>query len=427
MGHPLIRPQQDARTGAHEPLDVMRQLLETAFAEGDPRRLLYDERWNHGSSSPHARESAMKITRITIGHHRLPLDPPFEAAWDSRPRRHFDATIVRVAIDEGLVGIGSGDAMPGFPGHEELFVGQDPRDLERHFRVIDNLSFHYGRCWPLDVALWDLFGKITGQPCWRLLGAASGRVRTYASSGHARAPDELAELAERCLEEGFPAMKVRFSRPDWREEIAGIEAVRRKVGERIVLMVDANQAWRMPWDTRPAPSLKDALELARALEGHGVYWLEEPLHRGDLDGMAALCRASRLRVAGGEMARELHELRLLIERGCLDVLQPDATLIGGLSGLARIGRLAAARGLAFTPHTWGNGIGLLANAHLAAGLGACRYLEFPYDPAGFDIERRDFMLSEPLRTDAAGWLDLPDRPGLGLELDEERLRSTALA
>jgi L-alanine-DL-glutamate epimerase-like enolase superfamily enzyme len=370
---------------------------------------------------------AMKIASITISHHRLPLDPPFEAAWDSRPRRHFDATIVRVATDEGLIGIGSGDAMPGFVGHEELFLGQDPRDLDRHFRVIDNLSFHYGRCWPLDVALWDLFGKITGQPCWRLLGAATNRLRAYASSGSRRSPDALADLAARYLDEGFPAMKVRFSRPDWRDELAGIEAIRKRLGDRIVLMVDANQAWRMPWDTRPPPSLKDALELARALEEHGVYWLEEPLHRGDLDGMAALRRASRLRVAGGEMARELHDLRLLIERDCLDVLQPDAVLVGGLSGLARVGRLTAARGLAFTPHTWGNGIGLLANAHLAAGLGACPYLEFPYDPAGFGIERRDFMLSTPIRTDAAGWLHLPDLPGLGVELDEERLRSTALA
>lgn len=366
----------------------------------------------------------MRITGIRLTHHRLPLDPPFEPAWDSRPRRHFDASVVRIETDTGHVGIGSGDAMPGFPGHEELFVGQDPRDLDRHFRVIDNLSFHYGRCWPLDVALWDLFGKIAGQPCWRLLGGASPRLRLYASAGRARQPQELAELAQHLLDTGFGAMKVRFANPDWRTDVTGVEAIRKALGDRIVLMVDANQAWRMPWDVREPWTLKDAIAVARALEVLDVYWLEEPLHRGDLEGMTALRHSTRLRIAGGEMAREVHDLRMLVERGCLDVLQPDAVLTGGITGLARIGRLAQSRGLAFTPHTWGNGVGLMANAHLAAGLGTAPWLEFPYDPDGWPIERRDFLLSEPIRPDK-GWLSLPETPGLGIELDEDRLAATA--
>ena len=101
---------------------------------------------------------------------------------------HFDATIVRVTTDTGLVGVGSGDRMLGFEGHENLFVGQDPLALERHYRVLSNIDFHYGRCWPLDLALWDLAGKILGQPCWKLLGGLSRRVRAYASAGTLRDP-----------------------------------------------------------------------------------------------------------------------------------------------------------------------------------------------------------------------------------------------
>jgi L-alanine-DL-glutamate epimerase-like enolase superfamily enzyme len=368
----------------------------------------------------------MKITKIRQSHHTLALDPPFHASWDSRPRTIFEVSLVRIETDEGLVGIGSGDAMPGFAGHEELFVGRDPRDVERHFRIVENLSFHYGRCWPLDVALRDLLGKIAGQPCWRLLGAASPRLRVYASLGTPREPADLAAQAERLVSEGFCAMKVRFSGPDWRAEVGGIEAIRKVLGDRIVLMVDANQAWRMPWDVSPAWTLKDALTVARALEELDVFWLEEPLHRGDLEGMAALRDRMRIRIAGGEMARELHDLRLLIERGCLDVLQPDAVLIGGLSGLRDIARMAQGRGIAFTPHTWGNGIGLMANAELTAGVGGGPYLEFPYDPPGWTLERRDFPLAAPIRIDRDGWLTLPETPGLGLELDEERLAATAL-
>ena len=108
--------------------------------------------------------SGVTITGIEITHHRLPLDPPFRAAWDSAPRVKFDATIVRVHTSAGVTGIGSGDLMLGFVGHEHLFVGQDPMAIERHYRTLSHLSFHYGRCWPLDLALWDLAGKLTGQP-----------------------------------------------------------------------------------------------------------------------------------------------------------------------------------------------------------------------------------------------------------------------
>ena len=113
----------------------------------------------------------MRITGIRLSHHRLPLDPPFDASWDPRPRTDFHATILRVETDQGLTGIGSGDSMPGFAGHEALFIGRDPRDMERHWRVIDSLSLHYGRCWPLDIALWDLAGQIEGLPCWKIMGS----------------------------------------------------------------------------------------------------------------------------------------------------------------------------------------------------------------------------------------------------------------
>lgn len=368
----------------------------------------------------------MRISKISLTQHRLPLDPPFRPAWDTRPRAGFDVTIVRVETDEGLVGVGSGDAMPGFAGHEELFLGRDPRDLERHFRIIDSLSFHYGRCWPLDLALWDLFGKLTGQPCWRLLGGARADLRVYASSAVMRPPEAMRDLAEHILAAGFEALKVRFAGPDWRRELAGIEAIRSAVGDALTLMVDANRAWQMPWGVREPPDFKDALALARALEDLDVFWLEEPLQRGDFAGQAELRSRTWLRIAGGEMAREVHDLEAMIAHRAIDVIQPDASLIGGITGLARIAKLAAARGIAFTPNTWGNGITLLANAQLAAGVGAGPYLEYPYDPDGWTIDRRDFPLAAPV-VQLNGILELPEAPGLGIELDEDRLRATRLA
>ena len=368
----------------------------------------------------------MKIAGIEISHHRLPLDPPFQAAWDSQPRTRFDATIVRVRTDEGPVGIGSGDLMLGFAGHAHLFIGRDPLDLERHHRVLDNLSFHYGRCWPLDIALWDLFGKIEGQPCFRLLSGRQDRVRAYASTGTLRSPTALADAAEAYLARGFKAMKIRFRRGDWRSDVRALEAVRRRLGGRLDLMVDCNQGWRMPWDTEPPWTLDTALEVARELARLDIYWMEEPLHRSDRDGMRRLRELSGLRIAGGEMNRELYEFRDLIHDRCLDVLQPDATLVGGLTGLRSVARMASDAGVAFTPHTWGNGIGVLANAHLAAGAGDGSYLEFPFDPPEWGLERRDFVLERPFDVDADGWVMLEDKPGLGCVLNEELLTRTRL-
>jgi len=368
--------------------------------------------------------SGHRIAAIAISHHRLPLDPPFNASWDTKPRAHFDATVVRVTTNTGLAGIGSGDRMLGFEGHEDLFVGQDPLALERHNRILSNIDFHYGRCWPLDLALWDLAGKILNAPCWKLLGGRSNRVRAYASSGTLRDPRAQGEAAERYLAQGYRALKLRFHRGDWHEDVRALEAVRARVGEKLQLMVDCNQGWRMSWDTETPWTFKDALVVARELERLKVYWMEEPLHRSDYDGMRALRATTDVRIAAGEMTRQIHELRDLITGGCVDVVQPDAALVGGITGLRRIAILAEEHHLTFTPHTWTNGMGVTANAHLAAGLADAPFFEFPFDPPEWSLERRDFMMAAPLTADREGWIGLSDAPGMGYTLDEARLKAT---
>ena len=367
-----------------------------------------------------------KIDAIEISHHRLPLDPPFRASWDTKPRVHFDATVVRVRTDTGLEGVGSGDLMVGFAGHENLFIGRDPLAIERHYRVLSHIDFHYGRCWPLDLALWDLAGKITGQPCWKLLGGLSRKVRAYASSGTLRTPTETADVAERMLSEGFPALKLRFHRGDWRDDIRALEAVRARLGDKIDLMVDCNQGWRMAWDTQAPWSYKDAIVVARELERLKVYWMEEPLHRADASGMRSLREAVDIRIAGGEMTRSLSEFRDLIDGRCLDVLQPDVALVGGITGCRRVALMAQEHNLVFTPHTWTNGMGVTANAHLCGGCADAPFLEFPYDPPEWSLDRRDFPMAKPLTVDAEGWIDLGLAPGMGYSLDEERLARTRI-
>jgi L-alanine-DL-glutamate epimerase-like enolase superfamily enzyme len=368
----------------------------------------------------------MKIAKIELSHHAIDLDPPFRASWDPVPRRRFVVDLVRVTTESGLTGVGAGDPMPGLHGNEHLFIGQDARALGRHFKIIDNLSFFYGRLWPLDIALWDLFGQITRQPVWRLLGGTSGRVPCYASSGTLREPKAMAAQAEEFARRGFRWMKVRFHEQNWHRDVAKIEAIRAAVGGSMELMVDCNQGWRMPWDASPSWTLKDALAVARALEPLGVFWLEEPLHRADVAGMKALRDATPIRIAGGELARDMESMRSWIREGCVDVLQTDAVCGGGISGLNELFREARAAGIAFTPHTWGNGIGLLANAHLVAGLGPMLPLEFPYDPPEWTTARRDHGLVAPVEADADGCIELGEAPGLNVQLDEAALAATRI-
>ncbi|MBV8404223.1 MAG: mandelate racemase/muconate lactonizing enzyme family protein, partial [Gammaproteobacteria bacterium] len=121
------------------------------------------------------------------------------------------------------------------------------------------------------------------------------------------------------------------------------------------------------------------------------------------------------------------ELRELIERGCADVVQPDVALVGGITGLRRIALMAQEHGIAFTSHTWTNGMGVTANAHLVAGLTDAPFLEYPFDPPEWSLQRRDFLMTEPLRADAKGWIQLSDAPGMGYLPDEARLLATRIS
>ncbi len=364
----------------------------------------------------------MKIDHIEIRHYRIPLDPPFLASWDPNPRKTFTNTVVRVRAG-GLEGVGSGDAMLGFPGHEHLFIGQDPFAIERHVRILDNLQFHYGRMWPLEVALWDLMGKISGQPLWKLLGGRTNRLPLYASCGERKSPRERAASVKQLKALGYPALKIRFHDADPRKDLAVIAAVREAIGSEMHILVDANQGWQMPWDASPTWDFKTALWVADALAELGVFWLEEPLHRHDYAGLAQLRRRAKLRIAGGEGNREYADLRQYLQQGCFDVYQPDVVWCTGVLRARQLAGEVQAAGALYTPHTWGDGLVLLANLHVSAALSTAPFVEFPFDPPHWTPERRDFILPKPLLPSGAGVIDLPDTPGLGVSLNWEALEA----
>jgi L-alanine-DL-glutamate epimerase-like enolase superfamily enzyme len=358
----------------------------------------------------------MKITAIRLIRMSLPLDPPFSAAWDPNPRTSFAATLVEVQTDTGVTGVGSGDTMDGFEAFEHLFLGTDPLQILNQVRRIETINFHGGRYWPLEAALWDIIGQVAGLPVSVLFGGARDRLPAYASSGELKAPEVRAESALAARELGFRAMKIRIARDRLVEGIATVRATREAVGPDFDLMVDLNQMWRMSGDIEAALPLARVQRVASELNDLGVLWLEEPLPQVDISGARRVRAETGIQIAGGEMVRSLPELNALIEADAFDIYQPDVALAVGMYRARQVAESANLRHRAFTPHTWSNGLGLLANLHVAAGVDAGPYLEFPFDPPGWTPERRDFFMT-PLNIDGHGNLLVPDRPGLGVEID----------
>jgi D-galactarolactone cycloisomerase len=364
----------------------------------------------------------MQITRIALTRLVLPLEPSFPAAWDPVPRTRFAATIVRVETDEGVVGIGSGDTMDGFEAFEHLFIGQDPLAIARHVRALETIDFHAGRYWPIEVALWDIAGQVAGLPVATLFGGSADALPVYASCGMLLPAPARAESALALRAEGFRALKIRVDPRRLEDGMAAVAATRDAVGDTMAIMVDLNQGWRMAGDTSPSLDPVAAAAIARRLADYGVLWVEEPQAGTDLRGLAGLRAASLgTRIAGGEMTRTFHEQLAALDADAFDVHQSDVVLAAGMSRTRTLAELALARNRWFTPHTWTNGIGLLANLAVSAGVGGGPFLEFPYDPPGWTPERRDFMLAQPIRPDGDGLLHVPAIPGIGIALDESAL------
>lgn len=373
--------------------------------------------------------SGAAIDQVRAWNLEVPFENDFRPAW--RPglvstSRRF--TLASVSTRSGLTG------WAGTDGHHAAvidrdvapyLVGEEVTATERHARVFRNA----GGMWFLDVALWDVVGQLAGLPLYRLWGSARTSVPAYASTCELGDPAERAALAHHYAEAGFRAMKVRFHHEYLRDDLAILDAVGEAEPD-LALMVDANQATDLPapergvvWDYRRA------LETARALEERGVLWLEEPLPRYDFDNLRRLRESTDLNIAGGEYNRGLHEFRWLIEHHVYDIVQGDGTVGEGVSQIRKIAALAELFGRQFVPHHGLSGLGLAAMLHLTCSIPGETWLELMYEPGSRTLEtyqRIGGILQTPIRVDPDGRVRPPERPGLGIDVDEDLIAKYAV-
>lgn len=364
-----------------------------------------------------------------------PVERPFYSALSGRVTRRA-SLVVEVITDEGLGGFGEAlchgrqppELAQSVAEHSlrELVVGRDPFDAGVLWEEMYNRTKDFGMkgavigaISAVDIALWDLMGKAAGKPVYKLLGGAfRTTVQPYATGFYridgGRYPDALVTEALGYVERGFTAFKVKIGF-GVEDDLRTVSAIRSAVGPGVRIMVDANHAY----------NAAVARRLIRALEEYDVFWVEEPISPEDLEGYAELrAMGSPLLIAGGENEFTRHGFWPWITRRALDVLQPDIAAGGGFTGLRQIMDLALAAGLLVNPHVWGTAIGLAASLQFLAVVPPSPISRGSFEPMlEYDQSvhpfRRELVEHPPEMTD--GLVAVPDRPGLGIEINRSVL------
>jgi D-galactarolactone cycloisomerase len=347
-----------------------------------------------------------------------------EAAWNpgvSTMRRVGGGAYLQIHTDQGFIGIGPDMGVGAIESTKAQLVGKDPFNIER---LAGPLRYYVGgrAVSSIEIALWDLVGKVTQQPLYKLWGAHKDRVPAYASMIQLSTPDERTRMALQLKSEGWRAIKLRLHYQTMREDINLVAAVRKAVGDDMEIMTDANQAQSSTgWQPGVVWDFRRALETARELEKLNVYWLEEPLRRYEFDALAELNRLVEIPIVGGENNIGVHEYRTMLEKGVFDILQPDIMVADGVTGFREIASLGAAYNKRVIPHHGGGNLGTIAQLHCIASWPNGPWIEILHDPPiaaythGFAV-----MENAPL-VDKEGYLNLPQAPGLGVAMNRAML------
>ncbi len=369
-----------------------------------------------------------KVTRVELYHVEAPTPAPFRPSWIPGYRQTANSfTLLRVTTADGRVGHAAGAA---FDREREglgsvlapYVIGVDHADLDAVHQRLTELSYLGWRNFWIEGAFWDLVGQERGEPLWKLWGGASPEVAVYASTGEHRSVTDTAARAKALADRGFSLVKLRVHADTLEEDVAAVRAAREAVGPAVGLAVDADQAWRVTlMSDGPRWDVERAAAFAKAVEPLGVAWIEGALDLTAYRELAELRKRTSIPVAGGELNAGWRDLHVALDYGSYGLYQPDATF-SGVRDVRRVAEAAAREGLAFTPHTWTNGFGLLLNGHLHAALATPgTLLEYPVDPPGWTETVRDAVLARPILADK-GRIRLPTTPGLGAAIDERALR-----
>jgi D-galactarolactone cycloisomerase len=371
----------------------------------------------------------MKINAIELYHVSVPLKETFWPTWiPGYPQTHNRFTLIKIVTDEGIEGYSAGVAM----GKERAglgdllggyLMGADPTDIERIQSLLKQAGFLGWRNYWIEPACWDIKGKAAGKPVYELLGGAARPIPVYLSTGEMHPPEKRINELLAMQARGFKTAKLRVKNVELSEDIRHIETIRKGIGDALELGVDANQGWLVSIvDRVPAWDLARAKSFAAACHSNDIKWLEEPLDSRDYDGNAALKESSQVQIAGAELNYGWDEIKIMFEKDCFDIYQPDATFAGGIAQVHQIIEMCHKKERLFSPHTWTNGIGFYINWNMVlADKNNQLPLEYPLEEPSWIPEQREGII-DPIVPDPNGILPPFRRPGLGFEINQNLLR-----
>jgi D-galactarolactone cycloisomerase len=364
----------------------------------------------------------MKITDVKTIRLRAMIPAEGQVFSRSGIRNSRSATLIQIETDKGVTGIGScsgnGELIEVIVVKilKPLLVGMDPTQIDE---IWDKAYVRGGHkefgtrgigvvaLSGIDIALWDILGKVRGLPLSQLLGGkCRDKVPVYATALYPEEPSKVAKRARKFAEQGFHGVKIKVGF-DLDQDIRIVRAVREELGKHFIVMTDANQGY----------TVDVALKASHAFADCGAYWLEEPLFVEDIEGHAVLREKGKTPIAVGENLHMCCAFENFIVRGAVDFIQPDVARAGGITEIRKITALATKHKVPVSFHTWGDGVALAASVHLAAALRDCIVMEldYTYNPL------RDELLRDPFKVQS-GFLVPPEKPGLGVELSEEALK-----
>ena len=358
----------------------------------------------------------MKIVEVKTYPVVYPVKDPFANAMRWTRERPF--VIVEVITDSGATGWGEGAALPPRRAIETHVIGRSPFQTEVIWEGLHRQGVDPAAISAIDIALWDLMGKALDQPIHNLLGGAfRASVEAYATGLFRRDRDDITAAlvaeAQGYAEQGFKAMKMKVGfGPDY--DIKNVAAVRRAIGDTILLAVDANCGY----------DRGSAIAVGQRIAENDLAWFEEPVSSDDVESYIEIRRALRVRISGAEQMRGRWAFRRMLQERALDIVQPDVCICGGFTEFRKIAAMASANHVRVLPHMFGTAIRLAATLHLLAALpDSPRALE-PF-PAllEFDMSEnalRTELALEPIRH-RGGVVDVPRAPGLGIEINRSVL------
>ncbi|QUL80659.1 mandelate racemase/muconate lactonizing enzyme family protein [Brevibacterium sp. SMBL_HHYL_HB1] len=366
----------------------------------------------------------MKITEMRSWDLLIPYAEPFRPSWQPGVvRKDREFTLVAVTVEDGTVGYAGVDQFRSSEVKryvEPYLLGESVYDVEHHAETLRNAGF----CWFIDMALWDIIGKLTNKPIHEIWGRVRDSVPAYASTGARGNPDERAELIRHYRDQGFKFAKFRFGNEDLKDDLAIYDAVHAAAPE-LGLMIDANQATNLPRKDHPLRwDLNRALQTARELHDRGCLWLEEPLPRYNVEDLVRLRECSDIHIAGGEKNRGLHEFQVLINAGAYDIIQPDPAMSEGMSQLRKIAAASEMWNRHFIPHHGLSGLGLAASLQLCLTTPGLKYLEMMYEPPTRTLETYQQLggiITSTIWIDDDGLVHGCEEPGLGVSIDESKI------